>query len=77
MIKLAEIDDYEEIVSILTPIFQKGETYAMPRDISAPDMLSYWCHPSHKVFVCLETQADGCDKVIGTYFLHPNQVLFV
>jgi ribosomal protein S18 acetylase RimI-like enzyme len=67
-IRPAHEDDRAAIWRILEPILRAGETYALPRDLSAADALAYWFAPGHEVFVAV----DGGD-VFGTYYLHPNQ----
>ena len=54
---------------ILEPIVRAGETYALPRDMSRDDALAWWRATGHEVFVA---EVDGA--VLGTYFIHPNQL---
>ena len=60
--------DRRQIVAIVSPILQAGETYAMPRDFTDEQTLAYWFDPSHEVFVA---EADGA--ILGTYYLMANQ----
>ena len=60
--------DAAAIWSILEPVFRSGETYTVARDISEADAMAYWFAPSHQTFVAEE---DG--RVLGTYFVRPNQ----
>ncbi len=53
---------------ILEPMVRAGETYALPRDWSETDALTFWLAPNHTVFVAV----DG-EEVLGTYFLRANQ----
>lgn len=67
-IRPATTADRARIWSILEPVFRAGETYAVPQDISEADALDYWFAPGHEVFVAV----DG-ERVLGTYFICPNQ----
>ena len=67
-IRAAGPDDKASIWRVMEPIIRAGETYALPRDMSEADALAYWHSPSHEVFVA---ERDG--KVVGTYYLRPNQ----
>lgn len=68
-IRRATPADADAIWTILEPTVRAGETYALPRDWSRSDALSYWCSPDHEVFVA---ETDGL--VTGTYFLQANQL---
>jgi L-amino acid N-acyltransferase YncA len=59
--------DHQTIWQILEPVIRAGETYALPRDMSETEALSYWFAPHHEVFVA---EAEG--EILGTYFLCPN-----
>ncbi len=67
-IRPATPQDDDAIWAILEPVFAAGETYCLPRDIDRAGALDYWAGGSHAVFVA----ADG-GRVLGTYFLCPNQ----
>jgi ribosomal protein S18 acetylase RimI-like enzyme len=56
------------IWKILEPVIRAGDSYALPRDLTRDDALSYWCSKHHDVFV-----ADEGGDVIGTYYLRANQ----
>ncbi len=66
-IRTATLADADAIWSIVEPILRAGETYALPRDWSRSDALSYWFSPDYEVFV-----AETDELVIGTYYLHAN-----
>lgn len=68
-IRPATSTDAGAIWSILEPIVRAGETFALPRDMSRDDALAWWHAPGNEVFVA---EVDGA--VLGTYFLHPNQL---
>ena len=68
-IRLAGPGDTAAVWTILEPVIRDGETYALPREMSREDALTYWFAPHHEVFVA---ESDG--QVVGTYFLRPNQL---
>lgn len=68
-IRAATGDDTDVLWDILEPIVRAGETFALPRDMSRDDALAWWRAPGHEVFVA---EVDG--SVLGTYFVHPNQL---
>jgi len=67
-IRPATSDDAPAIWSIVGPTIRAGETYALPRDMSEADALSYWMGSDRQTFVAV---ADG--RIVGTYYLRPNQ----
>ena len=68
IIRAARPDDSDAIWSILEPMIRAGETYCLPRDMDRAAALKFWFSDSHEVFV-----ADDDGRVLGTYFLRPNQ----
>ena len=68
LIRPATSDDAPAIWSIVGPTIRAGETYALPRDMSEADALSYWMGSDRQTFVAV---ADG--RIVGTYYLRPNQ----
>src|SRR5215469_8238311 len=64
----ARPDDRDGIWAILEPVIRNGETYTLPRDMSQEEALDYWFFGGHEVFV-----AEEAGRVVGTYFLQPNQ----
>ncbi len=60
--------DAGAIWTILDPILQAGETYALPREWGRAEALGYWFSPGHDVFV-----AEMESRITGTYYLHANQ----
>nr|WP_276082126.1 GNAT family N-acetyltransferase [Methylobacterium sp. GC_Met_2] len=50
------------------PTIRAGETYALDRDLSASDALTYWTSADRKTYVA---EQDGA--VLGTYYLRANQ----
>jgi len=68
MIRVAGPQDTGTIWTILEPVIRDGETYALPRDMTREDALSYWFSPGHHVFVA---EVDG--EILGTYYLRANQ----
>ena len=69
MIRPATASDPDAIWAIVEPVLRSGETYALPRDWSRGDALGYWLGPDREVFV-----ADLGGDILGTYYLHPNQL---
>lgn len=67
-IREAQFEDSDAIWAILEPVIRAGETYTLPREMDREQALAFWFSSGHEVFV-----ADEDGKVIGTYFLHPNQ----
>jgi L-amino acid N-acyltransferase YncA len=67
-IRRATPADNPAIWAILEPVFAAGETYAVDRDITAPDALNYWCGGTHQARV-----AENEGAIVGTYYLCPNQ----
>jgi ribosomal protein S18 acetylase RimI-like enzyme len=67
-VRPAQARDDDAIWGIIGPTIREGETYALPRDMSRADALSYWKAPGHQVFVA---EQDG--EVLGTYYLRANQ----
>jgi L-amino acid N-acyltransferase YncA len=64
----ATSSDYDAIWEILSPIIRDGETYPLPHNMLREDALEYWFSPEHEVFVATQN-----DRVVGTYYLRPNQ----
>lgn len=60
--------DEDAIWQILEPTIRDAETYTLPRDLSRLDALAYWFAPGNLVRV-----AEDDRKIVGTYYLRPNQ----
>ena len=67
-IRPASPADYPAIWTVLEPIIRAGETFALPRDMTADAALAFWLAPGHDAFV-----AETAGAIVGTYFLHENQ----
>ncbi|WIY51593.1 N-acetyltransferase [Devosia sp. YIM 151766] len=67
-IRAAADADWPAILAIVKPVLAAGETYAIDRDLDDEGVRAYWLMPAHEVFVA---ELDG--RVIGTYYLMPNQ----
>jgi ribosomal protein S18 acetylase RimI-like enzyme len=67
-VRPAQASDDDAIWGIIGPTIGAGETYALPRDMSRADALSYWKAPGHEIFVA---EHDG--RVLGTYYMRANQ----
>lgn len=68
IIRPANADDDEAILEVVMPVVRSGETYAVPRDLTAAEALAWWRAPGHAVFVAV---ADGA--VLGTAYVRANQ----
>lgn len=68
LIRPADSRDRDAIWAIIGPVIREGETYALDRDLSAPDALDYWMGPDHACFVFEDETG-----VLGTYYLKANQ----
>jgi ribosomal protein S18 acetylase RimI-like enzyme len=68
LIRPATKDDAAAIWSIMEPTIRAGETYALPREMSETEALSYWMGPGRETFVAVD---DG--QIVGTYYLRANQ----
>jgi len=67
-IRTTRPEDAAAIWAILEPVLRAGESYALPRDITAADALAYWYRADHETFVAV----DGVE-IVGSYFLRANQ----
>jgi ribosomal protein S18 acetylase RimI-like enzyme len=67
-IRSADINGADDIWRILGPVVRAGETYALPRDITREEAISYWFAAGNCVFV-----AEESGNVLGTYYLRANQ----
>jgi L-amino acid N-acyltransferase YncA len=68
-IRRAEPSDAEAIWRILEPVIRAGETYALPRDMTADNAIAYWMNADRETFVF-----DDAGEILGTYYLRPNQL---
>ncbi len=69
IIRAATPDDAPAVWAILEPIIRGGESYALPRDMTREAAIAWWLAPHNEAFVA----QDG-DAIVGTYFIHPNQL---
>lgn len=67
-IRKAVEDDGETILGIILPIIRSGETYPLDPKLSVEGALAYWTATAKTAFVAVEDS-----KVVGTYYLAPNQ----
>lgn len=61
--------DFDTVWSILEPVLREGRTYALPRDMSREQALTYWTAPDRETFVAI----NGDGRIVGTYYLRANQ----
>ncbi|MCF6326916.1 MAG: GNAT family N-acetyltransferase [Devosiaceae bacterium] len=66
-IRTATINDRQGIWEILDPVIKEGKTYPLPRDMSKTKALDYWLAKIHLTFVAVLDE-----KILGTYYLRPN-----
>ncbi len=67
-IRPASPDDAAAIAALILPEIDAGETYALPRDLSAAAAIAYWCGPDRQTFVI---EDEG--RLLGSYYLRANQ----
>ena len=67
-IRAARDRDVETVWRILEPMIRRGDSYALPRDMSKEEALAYWFTPKNEVYVWEQERV-----VLGTYFLRANQ----
>ena len=68
LIRPAGPGDSTAIWSVIGPMIAAGETNAIDRNSTEAEGLAYWLSPGNDVFV-----AEDNGKVLGTYYLRPNQ----
>ncbi len=68
VIRIANTSDHDQIWDIYRNVVSAGDTYAFPPDANKGDLSTYWFTPSMKTYV-----ADEGGKILGTYFMKPNQ----
>jgi ribosomal protein S18 acetylase RimI-like enzyme len=68
MIRSACHEDRSSIWSIIGPIIQAGETYAVDPSLGESEALAYWLGTDKETFVA---EADGV--LLGTYYMRQNQ----
>jgi len=67
-IRLANKDDADTIWSIIQPVIRAGDTYALERDMTKEEALSYWMSVDKWTYVAEEN-----GEILGTYYLRINQ----
>lgn len=68
-IRPAEEKDTDGIWEIFEIVIKSGDTYAFNPNTTKEAFPQYWLASNMKTFVAVED-----DKVLGTYFIKPNQV---
>jgi ribosomal protein S18 acetylase RimI-like enzyme len=61
--------DWEDVWDIIGPVFQAGETYAVPRDIDAAAARRLWVELPLRTFVAV----GEAGHLMATYYIKPNQ----
>lgn len=67
-LRLANEDDADMIWSIIQPVIRAGNTYALARNMTKEEALSYWMSSDKWTFVAEEN-----DEILGTYYMKTNQ----
>ena len=67
-IRRAVEDDFEAIWSIFHRVVQSADTYPYPSDTDRDQACALWMAPPNRTYVALDGR-----KVVGTYYLRPNQ----
>jgi L-amino acid N-acyltransferase YncA len=67
-IRPARAADEDAVWEILEPVLRAGDTYALPGDWDRAEALAFWLGGDHDAYV-----AEESGRVVGTYYLHPNQ----
>jgi GNAT superfamily N-acetyltransferase len=67
-IRAATADDAGAIWSIIGPVVQTGETYALDADMGQDAALAYWLGDDRETFV-----AEADCHIVGTYYIRANQ----
>ncbi len=67
-IRIATVEDFDEIWPFFHEIAAAGETYAYPRDINKRQAVKVWLDNPRQTYVVEE---EG--KILGTYFIKTNQ----
>ncbi|KAB2845856.1 MAG: GNAT family N-acetyltransferase [Melioribacteraceae bacterium] len=60
--------DFENIFPMLKEVFDKGDTYVFPENLSRKEIYEIWMIKNQHVYVAVD---EG--KILGTYYLKPNQ----
>jgi ribosomal protein S18 acetylase RimI-like enzyme len=76
VIRRATAGDHAGIWAVLEPVIREGETFALPRDMARDAALAFWAAPGNDVFVAEDGGGAGAGggDIVGSYFLHPNQL---
>jgi L-amino acid N-acyltransferase YncA len=69
IIRPAAPEDNEAILNIFMEIIAAGETFALPREWSRAEALSFWYGEGSRVFVSEEG-----GQILGSYYLKPNHL---
>lgn len=67
-IRLAEPHDADELWAVLEPVIRAGDTYPFDPQMHRDEALALWINPPRRTYVAVQA-----DRVVGTYYLKPNQ----
>ena len=68
IVRPANHEDRSAIWSIIGPVIEAGETYALDSSLTEDEALDYWLAPDKEIFV-----ADADGVILGTYYIRANQ----
>jgi len=69
IIREASLNDLDGVWEIFEQVIKTGDTYAFDPDSTKEDLPKLWFAPTMRVYV-----AEEDNKILGTYFIKPNQV---
>ena len=69
IIREASLNDLNGVWEIFEQVVKGGDTYAYAPDSTKEDLPKLWFVPTARVYVAEEN-----DKILGTYYIKPNQV---
>lgn len=61
--------DWNQVWTILKPVFRAGETYAYSPDITEKDGYTVWIDTPERTYVVINEE----NEIVATYYIKPNQ----
>ncbi|OEH84381.1 GNAT family N-acetyltransferase [Desulfuribacillus stibiiarsenatis] len=68
-IRIATEDDFLEVWGLLQPVFQKGDSYPHPPEMTEEEAFHLWMEVPIATYVAIQDH-----KPIGTYYIKANQI---
>jgi len=65
--------DWKYLWPIIEKVFRTGETYPYSPDITEDEAYSKWIETPQETYVCLDVCNENDNKILGTYYIKPNQ----